>query len=181
MRNRFFSTLVVALFFCVAMHAVPAHAELKVAVVDVNKLLSDSKAAKAVQSQIDEKRKSFMSEVETAEKKLRDEISALEKKRDSMSKEELAQKGRELTESRMAARKQIEDKKSKLDAAYTDTMGKLTQAIYNVCQKIATDRGIDLVITRQNIIVGNMSLDITKDVLTELDKTLPTLSLDVKK
>lgn len=180
MRNYILRVLALAMFSVVLVPTY-ARAELSLAVVDIEKILSDSMASKSVQKQVEEKRKSFLAEVESAEKKLRDEQAAIEAKRETFTKEELAEKGKGLVESRMEARKKIQDTKAKLDTAYTDAMTKLTKAIYEVSQKIADERKIDLIITRQNIIVGSMSLDITKDVLAQLDAALPDLSIDVKK
>ena len=59
-------------------------------------------------------------------------------------------------------------------------MNELTKVIYEVCQSIADEQNIDLVITRQNIIVGNMSLDITKEVAEKMNKKLPKVTLEVK-
>ena len=89
-------------------------------------------------------------------------------------------KAQEFEAKRLEARKAIQDKKSKLDAAYTEAMNSLTQKIYEVCQKIADEQKIDLVITRQNIIVGSMALDITDAVLKGLDDALPSVELKVK-
>lgn len=180
MRNSILKLLALAMFAVVLVPSY-ARAELSIAVVDIEKILSESKAAKSVQSQVDEKRKTFLSEVEAAEKKLRDEQVAIESKRETLSKEELTEKAKGFETSRMEARKKIQDTKAKLDQAYADAMNKLTKTIYEVSQKLADERKIDLIITRQNIIVGSMSLDVTKDVLEKLDAALPTLSLDVKK
>lgn len=181
MRNRIIQMLAVAAFLLVFVPVNTHAAELSLAVVDIEKILNDSKASKSVQAQVEEKRKTFLAEVEAADKKLRDEQAAIEAKRETFTPEELAAKGKEFSESRMAARNKIQETKSKLDAAYAETMNKLTKTIYEVCQKIADERKIDLIITRQNIIVGSMSLDITKDVLDQLNATLPKLSLEVKK
>lgn len=151
-----------------------------IAVVDVEGILEQAKAAKAVRAQVDEKRKGFLAEVESEEKKLREEQKAIEKEKDKISKEELLKKAKSFEEKRLAARKKLQESKAKLDKAYGETMAELTKAIYDSCQKIADSRKIDLVITRQNIIVGSMSLDITKDVLAGLDAALPSLSLKVK-
>lgn len=180
MRNSILKLLALAMFSVVLVPAY-ARAEISIAVVDIEKILNESKAAKSVQSQVEEKRKTFLGEVEAADKKLRDEQTAIEAKRETFTKEELTEKARGFEQSRMEARKKIQESKAKLDTAYADAMNKLTKTIYEVSQKLADERKIDLIITRQNIIVGSMSLDITKDVLASLDTALPTLSLEVKK
>lgn len=169
-----------SLFVCVFLVSIPAYAEINIAVVDVDAILSGSKAAKSIKSQVDKKRKGFLKDVKTAEDKLRKEQKAIEAKRADMSKEELFKKAQEFEKGRMDARKSIQEKKAKLDKAYTESMKSLTKTIFDVCQEIADERGIDLVITRQNIIVGNLSLDITKDVMERMNKKLPKLSLDAK-
>ena len=139
---------------------------LKISVVDIDKILSASKAAKTLKAQ--------------AEKSLRESQKAIEKESKTLSKEDLMKKAQEFEAKRLEARKAIQDKKSKLDAAYTEAMNSLTQKIYEVCQKIADEQKIDLVITRQNIIVGSMALDITDAVLKGLDDALPSVELKVK-
>lgn len=179
--RKYISYFVFFATFVVLAMPVSARAELSIAVVDIEKILSEAKASKAVQKQVEDLRKSFLSEVETAEKKLRKEQTEIQEKREGMSQEDLAKKVQALSQSQMEARKKIQERKAKLDTAYTEAMNKLTKTIYEVCQKIADEREIELIITRQNIIVGSMSLDITADVLKEIDTTLPKLSVDVKK
>lgn len=157
-----------------------ARAELTLAVVDVDVILTQSKAAKSIQGQVDKKRNGFLDDVKKEEDKLRAEQKAIESQKDNLSKDELVKKAQEFEKRRLDARNTLQDKKSKLDSAYAESMNTLTKTIFDVCQQIANERGIDLVITRQNIIVGNMSLDITKDVLDAMNKKLPNLTLNVK-
>ncbi len=174
------SAFVVALFAVLLIAASPSYAQVNIAVVDVDLILSKSKAAKSIRSQVDKERKSFLSEVKKKEDKVRADQKALDAKRDELTKEQLIEKFQKLEKKRLETAKGLQEKKKKLDGAYTKAMNKLTKSIYDVCQEIANERKIDLVITRQNIIVGNMSLDITKEVLERMDKSLPKLELNVK-
>ena len=136
-----------------------------------------SKAAKSIKKQVDEKRNSFLANVKTEEEALRKEQKAIEAKRAEMSKEELVKKAQEFEKRRLDAGSSIKKKKSALDKSYSKAMNALTKAIFDVCQKIADERSIDLIITRQNIIVGSNSLDITAEVLKRMNKQVPTLKL----
>lgn len=170
----------IAFFVVIFISSGISFASTTIAVVDVDSILSDSKAAKSLKLQVDDKRKSFIDNVKKEEDKLRKEQKAIEQKRDSLSKDELLKKAKEFEKGRMDARKSIQEQKGKLDKAYSKSMNMLTKVIFEVCHEIADERKIDLVITRQNIIVGNMSLDITKEVLGRLNKKLPNVALDVK-
>lgn len=156
-----------------------ARAEFNIAVVDVDYVLSQSLAAKSLQKQVDDKKKSFLNEVKAEEKDLISKQESIEKEKDKLSREELIAKAREFEEKRLEARKKIQTKKSKLDEAYAKAMNKITKAVYEVCQEIADEKKYDLVITRQNIIVGNMSLDITKDVAERMNEKLKKVTLKV--
>ncbi|MGH1403210.1 MAG: OmpH family outer membrane protein [Alphaproteobacteria bacterium] len=162
---------------CTFGHNTAAMAQINIAVVDVERVLSEAKASKSIQKQVDKKREAFLSEVKKEEDKLRNEQKAIEAKRNELSKEELIKKAQEFEKRRIDARKKIQANKASLDKAYNEAMNKLTRVIYEASQEIADEDGIDLVITRQNIIVGNMSLDITKKVVTRINKKLPKLNL----
>ncbi len=176
----FLRSFMSAAFLLVFLVASPAYSQVSIAVVDVDAILSESKAAKSIKSQVKKKREGFIDNVKKEEGKLRKEQKAIEAKRDSMSKEELVKKAQEFEKGRLSARKSIEEQKSKLDKAYTKSMNMLTKVIFEVCQEIANERKIDLIITKQNIIVGSLSLDITKEVMARMNKKLPNITLDVK-
>lgn len=172
--------LAVALISCFMFFAGSVRAEITIAVVDVDYVLSQSSAAKSIKKQVEEKREKFIKQIKSEEDKLIKKQKEIEKSRKDISQEELIAKAKEFEKKRLDARKKIQDRKAKLDKAYAEAMSKLTKTIYDVCQKIADERKIDLVITRQNIIVGNMSLDITKDVAEKMNKTVSKISLNVK-
>jgi Skp family chaperone for outer membrane proteins len=154
-----------------------AHAETKIAVVDVDAILASSKAAKSIKDQVDEKRKVFLKSVKEREDKLRAEQKEIEEKRADMSKDDLVSKAQDFEKRRIEARNTLQKEKSELDKSYSKAMNTLTDTITEVCQQIADEQEIDLIITRQNIIIGSKSLDITPDVMEYMNKKLPSLSL----
>ncbi len=181
-----FALIVCALFIYFSTATI-AHANVKIAVVDVEQILAKSKASESIRAQVKSKRDKFVAQVKNEEDKLRSEQKLIEDQRSKLSKEELMQsrdkwikKAQEFEKKRIDARNSIQTKKKKLDQAYSSAMNTLTKVIFDVCQEISDERKIDLVITRQNIIVGSMSLDITQDVMTRLNSKLPNITLQVK-
>lgn len=178
-QHRVFKTFLFAAAFMVL--AVPAaRAELSLAVVDVNQILSDSKAAKSIQNQVEAQRKKFLKEIEGEENKLREEQKKIEKQSADLSKEDLAKKAQEFETKRLEARKLLHGRKAALDNAYGEGMKVLSNTIYDVVEKISEEKGYDLVITRQNVVVGASSLDITAEVMDKLNAALPDVKLDIK-
>ncbi len=161
-----------------------AHAETSIAVVDVEAILSQSLAAKSVQKQVTEKRSSFLSEVKKAEDKLRSEEDKLRTEQQSIQKnpteaaeKAFTQKVQDFEKRKLDTRSSLQKKKATLDKSYSTAMNTLTKSIFEVCQTIAAEQKIDLILTKQNIIVGTQSLNITATVMESLDKKLPKLSL----
>lgn len=167
--------VVFALLVGVSGHA---KAQVNIAVVDVDEILIKSSAAKSVKQEVDTKRKGFIKDVKKEEDALRSAQKSIEEKHADMTQDELKRTIQDFDKKRLEAKKTIDNKKAKLEQSYTAAMNTLTKVIYEVCQEIANERQIDLVITRQNIIVGNSALDITDDVLKRMNKKLPNLSLN---
>lgn len=166
---------------CIAMLSVVrpsvAMAQISIAVVDIEEILATSKAAKDARRQIAAKRESFVKTVQDEEIALRENHQKIEEQRTSLSKEDFMSEIKDFEEQRIEARKALQKRKAALEDSYAAAMKTLTDTIFDVCQGIANENKIDLVITRQNIIVGNSALDITSEVLSRLDKTLPRLKI----
>ncbi len=179
-RNMRFAFFAIFLSMAMTIGASQSFAQINIAVVDVERILSESKAAKSVQKQIDKKRKNFLADVKKTEEKLRSDQQKIEKKRTDLSKEEFLAKVQTFERQRIEARGSIQSKKASLDKSYNEAMSVLTKAIFDACQEIADEDGIDLIITRQNIIIGSKSLDITPKVMERINKKLPKLTLKNK-
>lgn len=173
-------TIFVVAFATLCLFSSQANAQINIAVIDIDMILIKSKAAESIKKQVEEKRKAFLKDIKTEEDKLRVEQKSLEKKRSDLSKEEFLKQRQGFENRRLVARKKIQNKKQNLEKAYSKAMNILTKSIYEVCQKIAVEDKIDLIITRQNIVVGSMSLDITQKAMDRLNNKLPKLSLKVK-
>lgn len=146
-------------------------------VVDVEYILTKSKASLSVQKQVEQKRKVFLDNVKKKEAALIQQQKDIEKGREKLSQEEFIKKAKGFEKQRIETRNTIQKEKIALDKSYAAAMTKITDTIVTVTQEIANEKKIDLVVTRQNIIVGSMALDITKDVMDRLNKKLPKLSL----
>ncbi len=180
MKFGYLRTIFAVAFTVFCLSTTHARAEANIAVIDIDMILVKSKAAVSIKKQVESKRKEFLQEIKTAEDKLRTDQKSLEKKRSELSKEEFLKQIQGFESRRLVARKKIQEKKHKLEKAYSEVMSNLTKSIYEVCQKIAVEDKIDLIITRQNIVVGSMSLDITEKAMERLNKKTPKLSLKVK-
>ncbi len=168
-----------ALFLAMTCMAGIAHAETSIAVVDVDKLLSESSAAKSIKSQVKTYSKKFEAEMEALEGQLRDSFQKLREDSQGLSQEELQTRGMEFEKKRNEAKTSLRKKLSELNKGSSEAMSKLSEAIFQVTAKIADEKGYDLIITRNNVIVGAKELDITDLVMERLNNTLKDVKLSV--
>lgn len=176
MRNIIFALFVMVSAFAIPMAA--AHAEDKIAVVDVQLLLNDSKAGKSVQAQLKKQRDSFKDEFSKLEKDLAETQKSLSEEKDQKSDAFIAKK-KDFESRMMAANKLVQERRQSLEAAASDSLMELRKEIVKVVADISEKESYTLVITRQNVVLAEKDRDITDAVMKQLDKQLPDLKVNV--
>ncbi len=157
-----------------------ARAETSIGVVDVQALLTQSEAAKSIEKQVAEFKEKFLSEVSGEEQSLRENEKLLTEQRGTLSKDEFTTKAKEFEERLYKMRQKTQGRKRALDEAFSKANGQIRAKVYEIVQQIASARKFNLVITKQNVIVGEESIDLTDETMTRLNKELPSIAMDVK-
>ncbi len=155
-----------ALFFV----ASPAHAEFKVATVDVNRILNESKEAKVKKKELDEISLKAKSEIEARRKTLKATEEKLKSANISAESKE-AEKFR--TDAREFARF-VKDKDEDIKKQFMKTNRDLTMKALDLVKKYAEGHKIDLVLDkgekgRGPVLFGNDSVDITESIIKTLN------------
>lgn len=150
---------------------------LRIAVVDIQALLKDSKAAVSIEKQVSGMRTSFQAEVEKAEKDLRTKEQSILAEREKLSEADLKTKVEGFQKDVAAGQKKIQDRKAALDKSVSDALNKLRGEIVKVVADIGEKQNLDLVLARTDVVIVDKSLDITADVLKRIDTTLPDVKV----
>lgn len=155
----------------------PARAQL--AVVDMQKILSESDAAKSIMSQLKDQRAAIEKEVKGLEETLKKDEQALIKKKESAKAEEFAAARKEFEKKLIESRTKVQKRRNAADEAFNKAINDLRQNIVDVVTGIATEKKIQLVITKQNVVIGDKSLEITDDVMQKLNAKIKTIKVKV--
>ena len=177
MRARNFFVFVFALFLLVTPSV--SRAQTSIAVVDVQALMTESEAAKNVQKQIETQREQFLSELSKLEQDLRKSEKDLADQQSTLPKEDFAKKKQEFETKFLEARRLAQKRKKALDDASTKAMGKLREEILKIVGVIAEQKGYSLVLSRQNVVIGDKSMDISEEAMKELNKAISKITLEV--
>lgn len=151
---------------------------LTVLVVDVQSLLQNSKAAKMVRQQIEQKRNEYAKDISHQEETLRQERDALQRQQPSLSAEAMNQKGREFQQKVNELDRNVQSKRQALEKSNADALEKIQQAMVKIIGEIAKDRKANLVFQRSELVLYDQAFDVTDTVLQKLDEQLPTLTVD---
>lgn len=157
-----------------------ARAEVSVAVLDVQKLLTQSQAAESIQSQSEKLRDSFLEKLSKQEQDLREKEKKLVEDGKSLSKEEFLERKKEFEKEFIETQNMAKKRKAEIDQAYSKAMSKLMDSIYGIVQDVADEKGYSLVLSKQNVVLGEQELDITDNTMKILNDKVSDIKLDVK-
>ena len=156
----------------------PTAQNLTVMVVDVQALLQNSKAAKMVRSQIEQKRGEYTKEISHQEESLRAERDALQRQQASLSPEALNQKGRDFQQRVNDLERNVQGKRQALEKSNGDALQKIQEEMLKIIADIAKQRKANLVFQRTDLVLFDQAFDVTDEVLQKLDEQMPTLTVN---
>jgi Skp family chaperone for outer membrane proteins len=151
---------------------------LTVMVVDVQALLQNSKAAKMVRGQIEQKRNEYTKEISRQEEGLRSERDALQRQQASMSSETLNKKGREFQQKVNDLDRDVQSKRAALEKSNNEALTRIQQTMLKIIADIARQRRANLVLQRTDLVLFDQSFDVTDEVMQKLDEELPVLTVN---
>lgn len=156
----------------------PAAQNLTVMVVDAQALLQESKAAKMVRAQIEQKRSEYAREISQQEEALRSERNSLQRQQASMSPEALNKKGREFQQKVNELDRSVQAKRQALEKSSNDALSKIQQQMLKIIADIAKQHKSNLVLQRTELVLFDRSFDVTDEVMQKLDEQMPVLTVN---
>ncbi|MFN3701524.1 MAG: OmpH family outer membrane protein [Alphaproteobacteria bacterium] len=156
-----------------------AQADIKIAVVDMQMVMTESSAAVSIQEQVQNEREKLQSEFLSYEDSLRESERLLVEKRSSMTAEEFAAKRDEFQMSLQETGSLVQKKRTVLENALMTATSKLRSEALSIIAGVAEDQGYDLVLTRQNIVLVAKQYDITDEVMERINSRLKHIALEM--
>ncbi len=150
---------------------------LSIAVVDVQQLMNESKAAKSIQSQGKDLRKKYQSKIS----KIEDSLKSAEKKVVDAGKEQNQEKfiesRKDFQKELIESQKKLRDYNKNLDEAIAKALNELKDEIIKIVDDMTVENNYDLVITRADVINVSKNIDITADIMNKLNKSLSSIKV----
>ncbi len=172
-----FTALIAVIFL--AMPFTASAQEQRIAVIDVQKLLSDSLAAKDLDKKLSAERQKFEDEFSEHERKLMQANRELSERQESLSRDEFDDRRAELEQKILETSRLAKIRKRDLDEAFNAALNRLRSEIVNITAQISEEKGYSIVLTRKDVVIAEKEIDITGDVLSKLDESLREVDVDI--
>ncbi len=180
--NRTITALLAAIVASVMLlSAVPAAAQVNMAVVDPQFLVQNSEVGKSIRAQMEKLRAND----ERALKATQDNLTKLEQtltqQRATLAADEYQKRVQEIRQKAAELQRDAQERENKLEVAYRNAGLKVENAIGQIVDEINKERNFALAI-RRFAVAGTTSVpDITQDVLKRLNQRMPSVVVELPK
>ena len=157
-----------------------AQTQPTMAVIDVQKLMNESKAGVSLQTQLKATSEKFEEEIKKFDKELKDTEQMLVKERASLKPEEFTKKRDDFEQKLSDTRRQMQKKRGALTESFGEANATLQKKIVEIVGKIADEKKIDVVMSRQNVVIVDKKMDITAEVLEKLNAEMADVKVKIK-
>lgn len=176
MRTR---SLVISTVAAAFMMATQALAAAPVVVVNVQRILQESSAAKSITEQLKKRSASFKDQLTKKEEELKRVDQDLAKQRGSISPEEFEKKKAEFRKRVTDTQQDVQQKRAALDRGYTKAIGEIQKQVATIVADLAKERGFDVAVSTSDLLYAKPETDITEEVIKRLNAALPDVKVVV--
>lgn len=152
-----------------------------IALINYASILQNSKAGKSVNEQVVKQREIYLAEIKKIQTELDKEAKELEQQQSVLAQDVFEGKFKEFRRKQLQAKQSENGYRRALDQMQAKGLRAIEEELDKILQTIAEQRGIDIVMkagARGSLILkARKELFITDDVIKELDKKLPKVTI----
>jgi len=150
---------------------------IPIGVLDVQVILRNASAVKNIRDQITKYGNQFEKEIEKERDALRKENQELARQRTILAPEAFAEKRRKFEQKVVEVQRLVQQRQRDLDKSRNDAMGAVNKAYIKIVTNMAGERSLAVIMRKSQTAYSAPTLDVTKEILTRLDKQLPTVKV----
>ena len=150
-------------------------------IVDLQQILQDAKAAKAVQAVINQEYSSYTKEVAQQEDELQKSRTELERQRTILAPDAFNTRARDLQQRYDELGQVVQGRRQSLQQSLNEAMVKVKNAALEVIADMVKERRANLVIEKQAVVFEADGMDVTADAVARLDQKLASVPVNLPK
>lgn len=148
-----------------------------IGVLDTENIERESLAAKGVRLERDKYLARYQATVRELETELREEEQRLTQQRNVLAPEVFQQQAEAFQAKFTNAQQDMRIKQQNLNTVFQRSIIEIRQEMLKISSKVAQDRGINMVMPQNALLLSDPSMDITRQVLEILNERLPSVEM----
>lgn len=168
---RFLATRSAALCLAIALFSSIASAQLKIGVINVQKALADTDELKKASAEMAKKYQPRQEEMD----KIQKDLEAIDTQLNSGKLNQQAAADLQATGTRKQRDQQrmADDMNADVEKDRQDILAKMSQKMQDVINKLAVDKGLDMIVEASQTLYAKPALDLTPDATAAYNKANP--------
>lgn len=159
--------------------ATPAQAASEFRIVNMQTIITEAKAAKDVGKRIDSAEKKLKDYVSSHDEELRGKFQKLQENRSLLSPEDFKAKNNNLNSQVSSFQVEARQKGLSIRKAQNEALVQIQKAVIDIVKTLSKEQGFDIALPGAQVLFHADNLDITKEVITRLNKKLPSIKIDL--
>lgn len=172
--------LLITTFLMSCISIANAEDAFKVAVVDVDKIIFESKVGKDLSKKLQDTVNHYQNKFSGIEKDLGKERDNLQKKQAVLSADAFEKNRKEFETKAFDFQKQVQNERGKIDKARLASLEKIDQVAKSITKEIASQEHYSLVVPSSLVLYYVNSIDITEKILEGLNKKMTSVDFKVE-
>ena len=172
-------TLVTASLYGFNSMAETSYPNTSIAVVDLNLVLSDSKAAKNATKQFEAIQKKTEDEIISSEKKMLEEKNKLLDQQSVMAPEAFELKAKDYEKKLQDYQIERQVKLRDLEGMLQKARNEILMSIKPILEDISKEMGVTVILEKNTVLLSASNMDITNEVIKKLNKKLPKIKVSL--
>ena len=148
-----------------------------IGVIDLNKILSESKAALAASEQIEKIAIDIENEIKVSDEEIINEQNLLIESQAIMAPEAFETKKNEYESKVQNYNNERQAKLMKIDELIAISRNDVLNALKPILEEISNEKGITILLEKGSVMLNADKMDITDEVLKKLNKSLPNIKV----
>jgi Skp family chaperone for outer membrane proteins len=150
-----------------------------IAIVDLNLILSDSKAAKDATKQFETIQKDTEDEIIASDKEMLGERNKLIEQQSVIAPESFELKANDYEKKLQNYQAEKQNKLRKLEGVLQKARNEILENVKPILEELSKELGVTVILEKNSVLLSASNMDITENVIKKLNKELPKIKVSL--
>jgi Skp family chaperone for outer membrane proteins len=175
----YFVTIFFSILFSFNLAADDSYPNTSIAIVDLNLILSESKAAKNATKQFELIQKSTEDEIIESDKKMLEERNKLIEQQSVIAPEAFELKAKDYEKKLQNYQVDKQNKLRNLEGLLQKARNEILEEVKPILEELSKTLGVTVILEKNSVLLSASNMDITDTVIKKINKTLPKIKVSL--